>query len=81
MTWLRVQLPALLYGWFWIGMALSGLFAPEERVADLGSEWITEGWHLSVMALAFGLTTLGLYSWRMRGEGTPPGPSSHGAAP
>jgi hypothetical protein len=45
---------------------MSGWFAPEERVAELGSRWVTQGWHLSVLALFLGSVTLGLYAWRMR---------------
>lgn len=63
--WVKVHLPALLYGWFWIGLATSGLFAPRERVLALESTLITEGWHLTALALCFGGITLGVYIWRL----------------
>jgi len=66
MNALKTHLPALLYGWFWVGLALSGWFAPQHRVTELGSDWVTKGWHLSLMALIFGGVTLGFYLWRMR---------------
>ena len=64
--WIEIHFPALLYGWFWIGMALCGLLAPPERVAMLESGLVTEGWHLSVMCLVFGGSILGLYLRRTR---------------
>lgn len=66
MKWIQLQLPPILYGWFWVGLALCGWFAPQERVEELGSAWVTQGWHLSAMALGFGVLTLGAYVWRMR---------------
>lgn len=66
--WVTLHLPALLYGWFWIGMVLSGLLAPPERVAMLESGLITEGWHLSLMACCFGIPILGAYWLRMSGR-------------
>ena len=66
MQQLKNHFPALLYGWFWLGLALSGFFAPADRVAELGSGWVSQGWHLSLMALTFGTVTLGLYCWRLR---------------
>ncbi len=62
------HLPALLYGWFWIGLAMSGWLAPADRVAMLESGLVTEGWHLTVMALIFGTVTLGAYALRMSGR-------------
>jgi hypothetical protein len=67
-SWIELHLPALLYGWFWIGMVLSGLLAPTERVAMLESGLITEGWHLSLMACCFGIPILGAYWLRMSGR-------------
>ena len=65
-TWIKVHLPALLYGWFWIGLAAGGLFAPHQRVLALNSSIITQGWHLTALALCFGTLTLGLYMWRIK---------------
>ncbi len=67
-AWGELHFPALLYGWFWAGLALSGLLAPSERVAMLHSTLVTEGWHLSVMALVFGGSILTAYWLRMRGK-------------
>ena len=63
---LMVHLPALLYGWFWVGLFLCGLLAPTERVALLESTLVTQGWHLSLMTCLFSIPILGLYTWRMR---------------
>ena len=55
----------LLYAGFWISLASYGLSAPPERVALLESGVVSEGWHLTVMAVLFGGPVLGLYVWRM----------------
>ncbi len=68
---LGLHLPALLYGWFWLGMFLCGLLAPADRVLGLESALVREGWHLSVMACVLGLPVLVLYAWRMRGDRLP----------
>jgi len=65
--WLRAHLPALLFGWFFFGMVLSGLVAPDARVAQLQSDVIREGWHLSVLAALFGTPVVLAYAWRVRG--------------
>ena len=62
------HLPAWLYGWFWLGMCLCGLLAPADRVAELNSSLIREGWHLSVLALALGGPILVAYWLRMSGR-------------
>ena len=54
------------YGWFWFGMFLCGILAPAERVTALESGVITQGWHLSLLSVLFGLPVLVLYWWRMR---------------
>ena len=66
--WLLTHLPALLYGWFWVGMALCGLLAPDHRVAALESALVQEGWHLSVMASVLGVPPLVAYWLRMSGR-------------
>ena len=63
--WIKNYLPVLLFAWFWIGMIVCGLLAPHERVQDLESSIITEGWHLSVMAAIFGCLTVLPYWFRV----------------
>lgn len=41
---------ALLYFYIWFGLFVCGLTAPEQRVAELGSSIIRQGWHLSVLS-------------------------------
>lgn len=65
--WLRNHLEITLIGWFFFGMALCGLLAPQERVALLESEVVTQGWHLSLMAICFGTIVVGAYLVRRRG--------------
>ena len=66
-AWIR-HFPAILYGWFFFGLFLCGLLAPEERVLELESKWVTEGWRLSAMALVFGGGVLTLYILRVSGR-------------
>jgi hypothetical protein len=56
----------LLYAGFWISLSSYGLSAPPERVAMLESGLVTQGWHLTAMALLFGGPVLVIYAWRMR---------------
>ncbi len=70
-AWVVLHLPALLYGWFWLGMFLCGLLAPADRVLGLESALVREGWHLSVMSCLLGLPVLVLYAWRVRGDRRP----------
>ena len=72
LPWVTTHLPALLYGWFWVGMVLCGLLAPDHRVAALDSALVTEGWHLSVMACLLGSPPLVAYWLRMSGRWTDP---------
>ena len=67
-AWLHLHLPALLYAWFWFGMFLCGLLAPPDRVLELRSALVTEGWHLSAMACVLGLPPIALYIRRMSGD-------------
>ena len=66
--WLRDHLEITLIGWFFFGMALCGLLAPEERVALLESDLVTQGWHLSLMAIGFGAIVVGAYVLRHSGR-------------
>ena len=63
---LKQHFYAILYMAFWLSLAADGLVAPPERVSLLDSTVVTEGWHLSLMALCFGLPMLVLYLIRMR---------------
>ena len=63
---LRLHLPIILFGWFFLGMALCGLLAPYERVVELNSTVIGQGWHLSLLALTFGTAIITAYIWRLR---------------
>ena len=65
-AWLQLHLPVLLYAWFWFGMFLCGLLAPPDRVTELDSVLVREGWHLSVMCCVLGLPVVALYVRRMR---------------
>ena len=56
----------LLYAGFWISLASYGVQAPPDRVLLLESGLITKGWHLTLLAICFGLPVLTLYWWRMR---------------
>ena len=70
--WFVLHLPALLSGWFWFGMFLCGLLAPAERVAELHSGLIQEGWHLSAMAVCLGGPILVVYWLRMSASSSRP---------
>ncbi|MEE2780093.1 MAG: hypothetical protein VYE15_06200 [Myxococcota bacterium] len=72
-SWVFTHLPALLYGWFWVGMFLCGLLAPADRVLALDSALIQEGWHLSLMACVLGIPPLTAYWLRMSGRWESPG--------
>ncbi len=41
----------ILFSYVWFGIFVCGLAAPTDRVADLGSGIITQGWHLSLMSI------------------------------
>ena len=63
---LNAHLPALLFGWFWLGLIVTGLLAPPDRVAELGDGLFTQGWHLSALGALLGGVTLGAYMVRLR---------------
>ena len=67
-AWIKRHLPALLYGWFFFGMFLSGFLAPLERVQGLESGLVSQGWHLSVLAALLGTPVLVAYWLRMSGR-------------
>lgn len=65
---IRYHLHILLYTYFWFGIFVCGLAAPEDRVKDLGSAVITQGWHLSLLSLVLILPAPVLYVLRMKKE-------------
>ena len=69
--WFVRHFAITLYCWFFFGMALCGLLVPPERVAVLESALLTEGWHLSVLALLLSAPVLFLYRQRLRAPQSP----------
>lgn len=59
--WFVRHFAITLYTWFFFGMALCGLLVPPERVAVLESAVITQGWHLSALAVLLVAPVLFLY--------------------
>ena len=70
----------LVFASFWFSLGLYGLVAPPARVALLESGLVTEGWHLSLLALLLGGPVLALYVWRARSSSEASG-GSEGAHP
>ena len=66
---LKYHFHIVLYSYFWFGLFVCGLVAPEGRVAELGSSVITKGWHLSLLSLALILPAPVVYYLRMRRGG------------
>jgi hypothetical protein len=56
----------ILYSYFWFGLFICGLAAPDNRVALLESSLITQGWHLSLLSILLILPVPILSLWRMR---------------
>jgi hypothetical protein len=63
---LKYHLHILLYTYFWFGLFLCGLFAPDERILELGSNVIKKGWHLSAFSACLILPVPALYLWLFR---------------
>ena len=63
---LKYHLHILLYAYFGVGLFVCGLLAPEERVRALGSGFITQGWHLSVLSVVLVLPVPVVYCLRLR---------------
>ena len=66
MSFLVKHAAILLYAGFWISSSGYGLLAPPERVRVLESGLVTQGWHLTAMAVIFGVPVLILYFFQMR---------------
>ena len=63
---LKYHLHVILYSYFWLGLFVCGLVAPDERVAGLGSGLVTRGWHLSLLSVLIVLPVPVLYVLRFR---------------
>jgi hypothetical protein len=63
---LKDHLHVALYAYFWFGLFVCCLAAPDERVALFGSKVVTHGWHLALACLALGLPAPIVYWRRMR---------------
>ena len=48
---LTEHLHIVLYFYFWLGIFIGGLVAPQDRVEILNSDLIKEGWHLSMFSM------------------------------
>jgi hypothetical protein len=65
---LKYHFHIILYTYFWFGLFICGLLAPEERVAELGSIVITKGWHLSLLSVILILPVPIIYYIRIRSK-------------
>lgn len=72
MSFLIKHAAILLYAGFWISLSGYGLLAPPERVRLLESGLVTQGWHLSLMALSFGAPVIVGYVFAMSRAAEPP---------
>ena len=75
---LKHHLQIVLYSYFWLGLFVCGLGAPEHRVEELQSNVITKGWHLSLLSLVLILPVPIIYYVRIR-RGTGKANGSNGA--
>jgi hypothetical protein len=64
-NFLKYHLHVALYAYFWFGLFISALLAPEHRVVELGSSVITKGWHLALLSLILILPVPFIYYFRM----------------
>ena len=48
---IKYHFHAILFFYIWFGLFICGLAAPPDRVTKLGSDLITQGWHLSVLSM------------------------------
>lgn len=72
---LKYHLHVMLYCYFWLGLFVCGLVAPDDRIAELGSDLISAGWHLSLLSALLVLPVPVVYLIRMRRS---PGPGKAG---
>jgi len=66
----KYHLHIILYSYFWLGLFICGLAAPDWRVKELGSNLITKGWHLSLISLFLVLPVPVIYYIRIRRVGS-----------
>ena len=63
---LKDHLHIVLYFYFWLGIFVGGLVAPQERVEMLNSDLIKEGWHLSMLSLILIVPVFVIYYLRLK---------------
>ena len=44
------HLPVALYSFFWAGIFIGGIFAPQERIDLLDSSYLTKGYQISIIS-------------------------------
>jgi len=66
---IKYHFHVILYFYIWFGLFVCGLAAPQERVAELGSSIITQGWHLSVLSVFIVLPWPVIYVLRFKFAG------------
>ena len=54
----------ILLAYVWFGLFFCGLAAPPDRVTELGSNIVTQGWHLSALSTVLVLPWLVIYVLR-----------------
>ena len=69
---LRDHLHAILFSYFWLGLFVGGLVAPIERVVQLESSWLTQGWQLTFLSVVLVLPAPIVYVFRMRKKSIDP---------
>ena len=60
------HLHIVLYFYFWLGIFIGGLVAPQDRVDMLNSEIIKEGWHLSLLSMILIFPVFIIYYLRIK---------------
>ena len=65
---IKYHLHIFLYFYFWLGIFVGGLVAPKERIENLKSEIITEGWHISLLSIILIFPVFIIYFFRMRNK-------------
>ncbi|MDP8255340.1 MAG: hypothetical protein P9M14_06290 [Candidatus Alcyoniella australis] len=63
---LKYHLHVALYTYFWFGLFVCGLLAPDDRIRALDTNLISHGWHLSLLSMLLVLPVPIIYLLRMR---------------